>query len=183
MLGKKGAPWTKTSKLPGGEFEPLAFDAEVRRLAMDYSGLPAEMMRRFTRLYGTKAREILGDAKEIAALGQHFGADLYAPGGGLSGGVEWARTAQDVLWRRTKLGLRVTAEDVSRLEGYLAAGLDAIETEDRGSHHPSLALPVEGRVKPVGVAKIAPGTRCHPPPCGEGQGGGRSGRMAGEGTT
>jgi glycerol-3-phosphate dehydrogenase len=120
VLGKKGPSWTKVAKLPGGEFEPLAFDAEVRRLAMDYAWLPAGMAYRLTRLYGTRARVILGDATGIEALGPHFGADLYAREVDYLVSQEWARTAQDVLWRRTKLGLRVGPEDVKALEGYLA---------------------------------------------------------------
>jgi glycerol-3-phosphate dehydrogenase len=121
VLGKKGPAWTKVSKLPGGEFEPLAFDAEVRRLAKDYSGLPAPMLRRLTRLYGTKARQLLGDARDVSGLGQHFGADLYAAEVDYLIANEWARTAQDILWRRTKLGLRVNEADVAALGDYLAA--------------------------------------------------------------
>ena len=120
VLGKKGAAWTKTSRLPGGEFEPLAFEAEVRRLGMDYAGMPPAMLRRMMRLYGTKARVVLGEARDVGALGQHFGADLYAAEVDYLVANEWARTAQDVLWRRTKLGLRVGADDVAALERYLA---------------------------------------------------------------
>ncbi|SEQ62360.1 homodimeric glycerol 3-phosphate dehydrogenase (quinone) [Devosia sp. YR412] len=121
VLGKKGAAWTKTSRLPGGDFEPLAFDAEVRRLGMDYPGLPSPMIKRLLRLYGSKARVLLGDAKSVEDLGQHFGSDLYAAEVVYLVEHEWARTAQDVLWRRTKQGLRVGAGDVARLETYLAS--------------------------------------------------------------
>jgi glycerol-3-phosphate dehydrogenase len=120
VLGKKGKPWTKTSRLPGGDFEPLAFDAEVRRLGMDYAGLPPAMLRRMTRLYGTKARVLLGTAKTTDDLGQNFGADLHAAEVDYLVANEWARTAQDVLWRRTKLGLRVSKEEAARLEDYMA---------------------------------------------------------------
>ncbi|WP_316358849.1 glycerol-3-phosphate dehydrogenase [Devosia sp.] len=119
VLGKKGKPWTKTSRLPGGAFEPLAFDAEVRRLGMNYPGMPAGLVRRLMRLYGSKAPIVLGDAQNVGALGQHFGADLYAAEVDYLVANEWARTAQDVLWRRTKLGLRVSANEVAALEDYL----------------------------------------------------------------
>jgi glycerol-3-phosphate dehydrogenase len=125
VLGKKGVAWTKGSKLPGGEFEPLNFDAELRRLGMDYSGLPHGMLRRLMRQYGTKARSILGDAKDVSALGKHFGADLYQAEVDYQVNIEWARTAEDVLWRRTKLGLRVGREDVGRLEDYLGQRVPA----------------------------------------------------------
>src|SRR5690606_14277196 len=120
VLGKKGKAWTKTSRLPGGDFEPLAFDAEARRLGMDYADLPQGLTRRLMRLYGTKARNLLGTAKSIDELGQHFGSDLYAAEVDYLVANEWARTAQDVLWRRTKLGLRVSGSEVAALEDYMA---------------------------------------------------------------
>jgi glycerol-3-phosphate dehydrogenase len=126
VLGKKGAPWTGNSKLPGGEFEPLAFDTEVRRLHKDYPELPATLTRRLMRLYGTKARVILGSAKTSADLGQHFGADLYGAEVDYLVAEEWARTAEDVLWRRTKLGLRVDAAQTAALESYLAGRTVAV---------------------------------------------------------
>ncbi|MCZ4344522.1 glycerol-3-phosphate dehydrogenase [Devosia neptuniae] len=120
VLGAKGERWTKKSTLPGGDFEPLAFDAEVRRLHKDYPELPKEMAHRLTRLYGTKARVLLGDRQDLASLGEHFGADLYAAEVDYLVSHEWARTAQDILWRRTKLGLRVSKDETARLAGYLA---------------------------------------------------------------
>ena len=120
VLGKKGPAWTKSGTLPGGNFGPKSFEAEVRRLAMDYPNLPASLLKRLMRLYGTRARVLLGERKTIEALGPHFGADLYAAEVDYLVAREWARTAQDVLWRRTKLGLKVGPEDVARLEGYLA---------------------------------------------------------------
>src|SRR5690606_25165833 len=95
-------------------------EAEARRLGMDYSDLPQKLTRRLMRLYGTRARVLLGERKSVEALGAHFGADLYAAEVDYLVAQEWARTAQDILWRRTKLGLRVGPEDVARLEAYLA---------------------------------------------------------------
>jgi glycerol-3-phosphate dehydrogenase len=120
VLGKRGPAWTKTSRLPGGDFEPLAFDAEARRMGMDYPGLPQRLVRRMLRLYGTKARDVLGTAKGVGDLGRHFGWDLYAAEVDYLVANEWARTAQDILWRRTKIGLRVSADEVRTLEAYLA---------------------------------------------------------------
>lgn len=122
VLGKKGPAWTAKSTLPGGDFGVKSFDAEVRRLGLDYPGLPGTLLRRLMRLYGTKARVMLGERKTLADLGTHFGADLYAAEVDYLVAQEWARTAQDILWRRTKLGLVVGPEDVARLEDYLAAG-------------------------------------------------------------
>jgi glycerol-3-phosphate dehydrogenase len=119
VLGRKGEAWTKGSTLPGGDFGPKSFDAEVRRLGMEYPGLPGTLLRRLMRLYGTRARVLLGSASSEADLGAHFGADLYATEVDYLVASEWARTAQDVLWRRTKLGLKVSTEDVARLEEYM----------------------------------------------------------------
>ena len=121
VLGKKGDTWTKTSRLPGGDFEPLAFDAEARRLGMDYAEMPSRLLRRLLRQYGSRARMVLGDAVETGDLGQHFGWDLHAAEVDYLMAHEWARTAQDVLWRRTKVGLRVSRDDVAALEAYMAA--------------------------------------------------------------
>lgn len=120
LIGHKGPAWTKESTLPGGDFPTLNFEAEARRLGMDYADLPQKLTRRLMRLYGTKARVLLGERKSVEALGAHFGADLYAAEVDYLVAEEWARTAQDILWRRTKLGLRVGPEDVARLEAYLA---------------------------------------------------------------
>lgn len=125
VLGKKGPAWTAKSTLPGGDFGPKSFDAEVRRLGLDYPGIPAGLLRRLMRLYGTRARSVLGEAKSEADLGTHFGADLYQREVDYLVAQEWARTAQDVLWRRTKLGLKVGAEDVARLEAYLGESVTA----------------------------------------------------------
>jgi len=121
VTGKRGGAWTRDAKLPGGEFEPTAFEAEVAKLRRDYPGLPAPLLRRLTRFYGTRARRLLGQAQALGELGDHFGADLYAREVDYLVAEEWARTADDVLWRRSKLGLRVSAEDQARLADYLAA--------------------------------------------------------------
>jgi glycerol-3-phosphate dehydrogenase len=121
ILGRKGPAWTKKSTLPGGDFGPLDFEAQVRRLGLDYPDLPPALLRRLMRLYGTKARALLGDARNPADLGEMFGADLSAREVDYLVAQEWARTAQDILWRRTKLGLRVAPGDVARLESHLAS--------------------------------------------------------------
>jgi len=120
LLGKTGEAWTARSKLPGGAFEPLAFEAELRRLAMKYQGFEHKMLARLLRQYGTKARDVLADAASPADMGEHFGAELYQREVDYLIEQEWARTAEDILWRRTKLGLRMRPEEVERLEGYLA---------------------------------------------------------------
>jgi glycerol-3-phosphate dehydrogenase len=77
------------------------------------------MVRRMTRAYGTLMPAVMAGATSIGELGEHFGANLYAREVDYLIAREWARTADDVLWRRSKLGLRVSAEDKARLTRYM----------------------------------------------------------------
>ncbi len=120
-IGDKGTPWTGKSSLPGGDFAATGYEAEVRKLTTKYSFLSERQARRLVRLYGTKAYAILGDAKSMEALGQHFGGDLYEREVEWLMRQEWARTSDDVLWRRTKQGLHFSREEAAALNDYMAA--------------------------------------------------------------
>ena len=82
--------------------------------------LPETMAWRLVHNYGTRTRDLLGDAEGLSSLGEHFGADLYQVEVDYLIRHEWATQAEDILWRRSKLGLRVTLDDVERLTAYLA---------------------------------------------------------------
>ncbi len=131
LLGERGMPWTAGAALPGGDFPHDGYAAEVARLAAAFPFLAEGHAARLVRLYGTRARAILGDAKSAADLGRHFGADLYEAELRHLVGQEWAMTAEDVLWRRTKLGLRLTREEASAVEEYMhgAAGVHSAAAE------------------------------------------------------
>jgi glycerol-3-phosphate dehydrogenase len=120
-LGAKGAQWTARAHLPGGDFATDGFDAEVRRLAAAHGYLDAALARRLVRAYGTLAGAVLGDARGLADLGEHFGAGLHEREVAYLARREWARTAEDVLWRRTKLGLRFDPAQARRLDDWLDA--------------------------------------------------------------
>ncbi|GHA26353.1 glycerol-3-phosphate dehydrogenase [Devosia pacifica] len=119
VLGKRGPAWTAESKLPGGEFAPKAFDAELRRLGKDYPGFNKALLNRMLRQYGTRARQLLGDAQSPEALGEHFGAGLHAREVDFLIETEWARKPDDILWRRTKLGLKLDQAGKDRLDAYM----------------------------------------------------------------
>ena len=119
ILGKRGAPWTAGAPLPGGDFPATGFDAEVTRLKADYAFLDARQARRLVRLYGTKARTLLGLARSQADLGRNFGADLYEAEVRYLMEHEWAQTAEDILWRRTKRGLKLSREQAAALDTYM----------------------------------------------------------------
>ena len=132
-LGKKGGSWTRGAPLPGGGFSATGFDDLLAELQQRYTFLTPEHARRLLRLYGTDALDILGDATSLADLGQHFGADLYAAEVDHLVQREWARTTDDILWRRTKRGLVLTDSEVTDLSGYLMQS-DTVSGLQAGGH-------------------------------------------------
>ncbi|MBB5536552.1 glycerol-3-phosphate dehydrogenase [Rhizobium giardinii] len=118
-IGAKGAPWTANSVLPGGNFPANGYEAEVAKLKNRYPFLAERHARRLVRLYGTLAVSLLGEIDRAEGLGRHFGADLYEVEVQWLIGQEWARRAEDVLWRRTKLGLKLTQAEAAGLEEYM----------------------------------------------------------------
>ncbi|CDX38925.1 sn-glycerol-3-phosphate dehydrogenase, aerobic, FAD/NAD(P)-binding [Mesorhizobium plurifarium] len=119
FLGKRGKPWTHDAPLPGGDFPATGFDAQVARLKSAYPFLDQRLARRLTRLYGTRAQKLLGLAKSNADLGRNFGADLFEAEVRYLVDNEWAVTAEDVLWRRTKRGLHFSREQAAALEEFM----------------------------------------------------------------
>lgn len=115
-IGKKGPAWTAKSHLPGGDFPVQRRDAEISRLKTDYPFLTKEQADRLIRSYGTKARAILGSAKSAEDLGEDFGAGFHMAELRYLVQHEWARTAEDVLWRRSKLGLKLSDGQRARVE-------------------------------------------------------------------
>ena len=120
LIGGKGAPWTADAALPGGDFPMAGYDEMVDGLRRDFGFLPQRLARRLVRAYGTDARNILGKAGSLDDLGRMFGADLSEAEVDWLVAQEWARTADDILWRRSKLGLRFTADEAADLSEWLA---------------------------------------------------------------
>ena len=125
---KLGKPWTAGIPLPGGDFPVDAFQAQVARLCALCSACKPEHATRLVRAYGTRAREIVEGVKSQADWGAFFGADLTEREVRYLMENEWARSAEDVLWRRSKLGLRVNESDARRLDDFMRdARFGAIE--------------------------------------------------------
>ena len=121
------AAWTAGATLPGGDFPMQGFDTLVSDLCKQRPAMPATLLRRLARAYGTRTRDILGEARELSDLGQIFGADLSEAEVRYLMRAEWARSADDILWRRSKLGLRVSAEEAAALQAWMEdAVADAI---------------------------------------------------------
>ncbi len=111
--------WTATGTLPGGDFPVRGFEALVSDLASSRAWLPRAMATRLVRAYGTNAREVLGSATSLADLGRHFGADLYEAEIAYLMRAEWAKRGADALWRRSKLGLRLSAAEREALDAFM----------------------------------------------------------------
>jgi glycerol-3-phosphate dehydrogenase len=114
-----GADWTGTASLPGGDFGRYDAPALSRDLAARYAFLGTAEAARLVRLYGTLAAAFLGDATRAEDLGEAFGHCLTAAEVDYLISREWARSADDVLWRRTKLGLHFTPDQTARLAAYI----------------------------------------------------------------
>ena len=118
-LGARGPSWTATASLPGGDFPLRGFDNLVKGFEAAHPGVSQPLISRLVRLYGTKAATILGSAQSDTELGRDFGAGLTEAEVNYLRDQEWARSAEDVLWRRSKLGLKLRGERVTALDDYL----------------------------------------------------------------
>ncbi|MEM9205321.1 MAG: glycerol-3-phosphate dehydrogenase [Pseudomonadota bacterium] len=120
VLGAKKTAWTAGTVLPGGDFGVDRLENLVIELVVGREDIDEDMLRRLCRNYGTEARGIIGDAREPDELGMHFGADLYEAEVRHLMDREWARTADDVLWRRSKLGLKLSKSEAEALDHWMA---------------------------------------------------------------
>jgi glycerol-3-phosphate dehydrogenase len=126
VLGCNQGAWTARAHLPGGDLQPLIgkltrpdtdFEALVKMLTARYPAVAPATLLRMARCYGARAADIL-DAQNIAddeMVPGLYEAELY-----YLVDKEWARTADDVLWRRTKLGLHLSAEEKQRIRDWFA---------------------------------------------------------------
>jgi glycerol-3-phosphate dehydrogenase len=138
-LGHVRGPWTAGVALPGGDFPVDGAEDLAAELRASHPFLTEPWARRLVRAYGTEARELLGGAKTAQDLGEDFGATLTEAELRWLMDREWAQTAQDVLWRRSKLGLRTSPEQVDRLDRWMRefrsgqTGPDGAASEGRGA--------------------------------------------------
>jgi glycerol-3-phosphate dehydrogenase len=116
-----GKAWTRRQPLPGGDFPIDGLEALKAALAARYPFLGEADVDRIARAYGTRAERWLGEAQGWQALGRSFGAGLTAAEVDYLRGEEWAVSVEDIVWRRTKLGLRLDAGQVKALADYLGS--------------------------------------------------------------
>jgi glycerol-3-phosphate dehydrogenase len=121
------AGWTGAAVLPGGGY-PRGGERDIERaLSAAYPFISEQHAARLVRAYGTKASAVLTGARCASNLGRRFGADLTEAEVKYLCHEEWAQTAEDVLWRRSRLGLSLTTSEAADLDGWLGAMAAAAE--------------------------------------------------------
>jgi glycerol-3-phosphate dehydrogenase len=118
---RRPAGWTALEPLPGGDFPTDGFEKLASQTSARYPFLAQALVRRLVRAYGTRTEAILEGAKSLSDLGRCFGADLTEAEVRYLVGAEWAMTAEDIVWRRTKLGLRMSKSEIASIDAYLSA--------------------------------------------------------------
>jgi len=112
--------WTEREPLPGGDFAPAHFAARCDQAAKQWPFLGREQVERLFLAYGTRIEQLLGSARSRADLGPFFGPELSAAEVRYLMTHEWAETPDDVLWRRSKLGLTVNKAQRETLAQFMA---------------------------------------------------------------
>jgi glycerol-3-phosphate dehydrogenase len=128
FIGGSRYSWTDRAPLPGGDLPRGDFEGFCSEVRRRWSFLPHALALRLARAYGTRIEKVLDTAKDMRDLGEQFGAGLTAAEVSYLVSEEWSATADDVLWRRTKLGLHMTHEERARVGRYLGANGSARHT-------------------------------------------------------
>ena len=118
--------WTAGAVLPGGDIADLDFDRFVAELVTAYPALSPLLLRRLARAYGTRTKRVLGSARLAEDLGRDFGGGLHQAEIDYLVAHEWARTAEDILYRRSKLGLHVPAGTAEQVDDYLQSRAEVV---------------------------------------------------------
>jgi glycerol-3-phosphate dehydrogenase len=119
FLPPMGPKWTKEAHLPGGDVPN--YNAFRDEMFERYKGFPRELLDGVVRRHGNRSTKVLGEAKGVEELGTNFGAGLTSREVDCLVADEWAETAEDILWRRTKCGLHMDAAQRGAVEAYLAS--------------------------------------------------------------
>jgi glycerol-3-phosphate dehydrogenase len=129
LVGALRAPWTDRAPLPGGDLPGGSLERFLEDALRRWPFLPRPLASRLAHAYGTRMERLLGRAADLDALGAHFGGGLTAAEVDYLRAHEWAVTAEDILWRRSKLGLHVPADAAATLARHLEASSARAGTE------------------------------------------------------
>ncbi|NNE58401.1 MAG: glycerol-3-phosphate dehydrogenase [Hellea sp.] len=120
---KAGDRWTKKSCLPGGDIGGTDFDDFFEALSHKYDWMPAGLLRRLAHGYGNRIHELVGEAASMKDMGKEFGEMLTERELKYLIDHEWVQTAEDALWRRTKLGVHLTKSQIGNVEKWFKANV------------------------------------------------------------
>lgn len=120
LLGTNKPAWTAKTTLPGGAIPHGKFDAFLLDLQCRYPWLAPGLAQRYAHQYGDRVSILLNEANRMADLGEELSPGLYEREARYLMQYEWAQQADDILWRRTKLGLAATPDSIERLQQWLA---------------------------------------------------------------
>ena len=112
-------PWTHHAHLPGGDFALAQKDEMIAQFRWDFPFLDEMQVHRMFKAYGTQATEMLKGVTSVKQMGKAFGAGLTEIEVNWLMDHEWAQTAEDIVWRRTKLGLRLTKRQITTLDTWM----------------------------------------------------------------
>jgi D-erythritol 1-phosphate dehydrogenase len=116
-----GGDWTASATLPGGDIDDADVARFTARLQSQYDWLPRPLLRHYTQTYGTLTASVIDGATSLEGLGQQFGPNFYEAEARYLMAHEWAATAEDMLTRRTKHGLHMSAAQKSAFEAWLGS--------------------------------------------------------------
>jgi D-erythritol 1-phosphate dehydrogenase len=120
-----GGDWTRTAPLPGGDMDNADYETFRNQMKQDYPWMPRQLRQHYGRLYGTRVAMIAGGATSLDGLGRHFGGTLYEAEVAYLIKNEWAMTAEDILWRRTKHRLHLTQAEQAEFSKWFEAQAEA----------------------------------------------------------
>lgn len=121
LLGNHKSSWTASAPLPGGDIPNADIDAFITRTQHDYAWLPQPLVRRYARTYGSKLKTLLAGARALQELGREVAPGVFEAELRYLVETEWATTAEDILWRRTKLKLHLTEAEQQAVADWLQA--------------------------------------------------------------
>ncbi len=116
-----GKDWTREAKLPGGEIPDADFESFLESLRSQYPWMPHQLIRHYARLYGARTKDLVKDATSVEQLGRHFGSVFYEAEARYLIAKEWAQKPEDILVRRTKHGLHLSAAEVAAFSGWFVS--------------------------------------------------------------
>ena len=120
LIGSKGSPWTAKAPLPGGDFPAQGFSDLLKMAIARYPFMEIAHLERLCHAYGTHVAMVLGNAQSIDQLGEDFGCGLWEVEVRYLMLNEWASCADDVVWRRSKLGLLMDDKQIAALDRWMA---------------------------------------------------------------